>query len=70
MPWEPIKTNDGEYSALVGYIHSLITSIGRLIPSIAFGTWTLGKGQDPIEQVEQGISVGFSHIGMLQESGI
>ncbi|KZV64340.1 Aldo/keto reductase [Peniophora sp. CONT] len=42
------------------------TNDGRSIPSIAFGTWTLGKGQDPIEQVEQGISVGFSHLDTAQ----
>jgi len=36
---------------------------GHAIPSIAFGTWTLGNGQNPIDQVEQAISVGFSHIG-------
>jgi diketogulonate reductase-like aldo/keto reductase len=29
----------------------------------SFGTWKLGKGQDPIDQVDQAISVGFSHIG-------
>jgi hypothetical protein len=32
--------------------------------SIRFGTWTLGKGQGPIDQVEQALSTGFSHIGL------
>ncbi|KXN81908.1 NAD/NADP-dependent indole-3-acetaldehyde reductase [Leucoagaricus sp. SymC.cos] len=36
------------------------------IPSIAFGTWTLGNGQSPIDQVEQAISVGFSHVDTAQ----
>jgi diketogulonate reductase-like aldo/keto reductase len=35
------------------------------MPSIAFGTWMLGNGQGPIDQVEQAISVGFSHIGTI-----
>ncbi len=38
-------------------------TLGNAIPSIAFGTWTLGNGQGPIDQVEQAFSVGFSHIG-------
>lgn len=39
---------------------------GNVIPSIAFGTWTLGNGQGPIDQVEQAISVGFNHIDTAQ----
>jgi len=39
---------------------------GNAIPSIAFGTWTLGNGQGPIDQVEQAISVGFSHVDTAQ----
>ena len=35
------------------------------MPSIAFGTWMLGNGQSPIDQVEQAISVGFGHIGTI-----
>lgn len=42
---------------------------GHAIPSIAFGTWTLGNGQNPIDQVEQAISVGFSHIDTAQMYG-
>ncbi|KAI0002517.1 Aldo/keto reductase [Russula compacta] len=42
---------------------------GNAIPSIAFGTWTLGNGQGPIDQVEQAISVGFSHIDTAQSYG-
>lgn len=33
------------------------------MPTIAFGTWKLGNGQGPIDQVEQALSVGFDHIG-------
>ncbi|KZT18405.1 Aldo/keto reductase [Neolentinus lepideus HHB14362 ss-1] len=39
---------------------------GHMIPSIAFGTWTLGNGQGPIDQVEQALSVGFDHIDTAQ----
>jgi len=39
---------------------------GNAIPSIGFGTWTLGNGQGPIDQVEQAISVGFSHVDTAQ----
>jgi hypothetical protein len=38
-------------------------SLGSVIPSVAFGTWTLGNGQMPISYVDQALSVGFSHIG-------
>ena len=33
------------------------------MPSIAYGTWTLGNGQGVVDQVEQALNVGFSHIG-------
>ena len=36
---------------------------GSTIPSIAIGTWKMGNGQGPIDQVDQAISVGFDHIG-------
>ncbi|KAI0338423.1 Aldo/keto reductase [Trametopsis cervina] len=39
---------------------------GHSIPSIAFGTWTLGNGQQSIDQVDQAISVGFDHIDTAQ----
>ncbi|KAG6909758.1 hypothetical protein DXG01_015474 [Tephrocybe rancida] len=39
---------------------------GHLIPSIGFGTWKLGNGQAPTDQVEQALSVGFSHIDTAQ----
>lgn len=32
--------------------------------SFRFGTWKTGKGQESTDQVNQAISVGFSHIGM------
>lgn len=67
MPWDLIQLNDG-VCCHVGRLssHSPPTCLsGNAIPSIAFGTWTLGNGQGPIDQVEQAISVGFSHIGTL-----
>ncbi|KAL0958942.1 hypothetical protein HGRIS_014257 [Hohenbuehelia grisea] len=39
---------------------------GNSIPGIAFGTWTLGNGQGVIDQVDQAISVGFSHVDTAQ----
>ncbi|KAI9451785.1 Aldo/keto reductase [Russula earlei] len=39
---------------------------GNAIPSIAFGTWGIGNGQGTVDQVEQAISVGFSHIDTAQ----
>ncbi|KAF9221178.1 Aldo/keto reductase [Gyrodon lividus] len=39
---------------------------GYYIPSIAFGTWTLGNGQDPVDQVEQALDNGFNHIDTAQ----
>ncbi|KAJ7119705.1 NADP-dependent oxidoreductase domain-containing protein [Mycena epipterygia] len=39
---------------------------GREIPSIAFGTWKMGNGDGPISQVDQAISVGFSHVDTAQ----
>lgn len=35
------------------------------MPTIAFGTWKLGNGDGPIAQVDQAISVGFSHVGQF-----
>ncbi|KAF9449874.1 Aldo/keto reductase [Macrolepiota fuliginosa MF-IS2] len=45
---------------------SITLNDGNVIPRIAFGTWTLGNGQGPIDQVEQAISVGFSHVDTAQ----
>ncbi|KAJ6527085.1 NADP-dependent oxidoreductase domain-containing protein [Mycena capillaripes] len=39
---------------------------GREIPSLGFGTWKLGNGDGPISQVDQAISVGFSHVDTAQ----
>ncbi|KAK0211862.1 Aldo/keto reductase [Armillaria fumosa] len=39
---------------------------GHSMPSIAFGTWKLGNGDGPISQVDQAISVGFSHFDTAQ----
>ncbi|KAF8194448.1 NADP-dependent oxidoreductase domain-containing protein [Mycena galopus ATCC 62051] len=39
---------------------------GREIPSLGFGTWKMGNGDAPITQVDQAISVGFSHIDTAQ----
>lgn len=38
---------------------------GTSVPNIAFGTWTLGQGQQSTDKVDQAISVGFNHIGMF-----
>ncbi|KAJ7662278.1 Aldo/keto reductase [Mycena rosella] len=39
---------------------------GRALPSIGFGTWKMGNGDGPITQVDQAISVGFSHVDTAQ----
>ncbi|KAJ7085248.1 Aldo/keto reductase [Mycena belliarum] len=39
---------------------------GRKIPSLGFGTWKMGNGDAPITQVDQAISVGFSHVDTAQ----
>ncbi|KAF9807126.1 hypothetical protein IEO21_08379 [Rhodonia placenta] len=39
---------------------------GTSIPSIAYGTWTLGGGQWAVDSVDQAISVGFNHIDTAQ----
>ncbi|KAI0646243.1 Aldo/keto reductase [Trametes meyenii] len=39
---------------------------GNSIPSVAFGTWTLGGGAQATDYVDQAISVGFSHIDTAQ----
>ncbi|KAE9394236.1 Aldo/keto reductase [Gymnopus androsaceus JB14] len=39
---------------------------GYEMPSIAFGTWKLGNGEGPINQVDQAINVGFSHVDTAQ----
>jgi len=36
------------------------------MPSIAFGTWKIGNGQGPVDQVEQALSLGFDHIDTAQ----
>ena len=73
MTWDVIKLNDGRYKklhywygmgkAMYEYWTRTIR-IGTSIPSIAFGTWTLGTGQQSTDHVDQAISVGFNHIGM------
>ncbi|KII85495.1 hypothetical protein PLICRDRAFT_69888, partial [Plicaturopsis crispa FD-325 SS-3] len=42
---------------------------GHTIPGIAFGTWKLGNGQSPIDQVDQALDVGFSHVDTAQSYG-
>jgi diketogulonate reductase-like aldo/keto reductase len=39
---------------------------GRSIPGIAYGSWTLGNGREVIDQVEQGLDVGFDHLDTAQ----
>lgn len=45
-----------------------IFHVGHAIPTIAFGTWKLGNGQGPIDQVDQALSVGFEHIGVYRSA--
>ncbi|KAJ6450073.1 Aldo/keto reductase [Mycena sanguinolenta] len=42
---------------------------GRSIPSIGLGTGKMGNGDTPITQVDQAISVGFSHVDTAQLYG-
>ncbi|KAJ7252373.1 NADP-dependent oxidoreductase domain-containing protein [Mycena haematopus] len=42
---------------------------GYEIPSLAFGTWKLGRGDAPTSQVRQAIAVGFSHVDGNRYSG-
>ncbi|KAH8103302.1 Aldo/keto reductase [Cristinia sonorae] len=39
---------------------------GNVIPNIAFGTWTLGNGQTATDNVDQAISIGFTHVDTAQ----
>lgn len=39
---------------------------GNAIPSIGFGTWKLGNGEKPTDEVEQALSLGFSHVDTAQ----
>ncbi|THH01729.1 hypothetical protein EW145_g6862 [Phellinidium pouzarii] len=45
---------------------TLTLNDGATMPSIAFGTWTLGNGQSVIDQVDQALNVGFEHIDTAQ----
>lgn len=42
---------------------------GNEIPGIAYGTWRMGNGRGPIDEVNQAISVGFHHIDTAQLYG-
>ncbi|TFY68258.1 hypothetical protein EVJ58_g1102 [Rhodofomes roseus] len=79
MTWDLIKLNNGtcallevsrELTAILQIVLSggriLVTWTGTSIPSIAFGTWTLGGGQQSTDKVDQALSVGFSHIDTAQ----
>ncbi|KAG6844762.1 hypothetical protein H0H87_003985 [Tephrocybe sp. NHM501043] len=48
MPWDPIKLND------VGVV---LRSLHSQYCTSRFGTWKLGNGQSPIDQVDQALSV-------------
>ncbi|RPD65384.1 Aldo/keto reductase [Lentinus tigrinus ALCF2SS1-7] len=39
---------------------------GTSIPSVAYGTWTLGNGDQTVNYVDEAISVGFAHIDTAQ----
>ncbi|KAG2066644.1 Aldo/keto reductase [Suillus decipiens] len=45
---------------------SIKLNSGYYIPSIGFGTWALGNGQGPIDQVEQALDVGYNHVDTAQ----
>lgn len=67
MPWETIQLNNGTRTmapSLLSFSHR--STAGRKIPSIAFGTWKIGNGDGTISQVDQAISVGFSHVDTAQ----
>jgi diketogulonate reductase-like aldo/keto reductase len=44
----------------------IVMNDGNKIPGVAYGTWKTGNGQPTIDQAEQAISVGFSHIDTAQ----
>jgi diketogulonate reductase-like aldo/keto reductase len=39
---------------------------GYVMPSIAYGTWTLGNGQGPIDQIAQAFDTNYYHIDTAQ----
>ncbi len=62
MPWDTLKLSDGTLQIQRHLAYSCL--VGTEIPSIAYGTGSLGKGQGTVDKVDQAISVGFNHIGM------
>ncbi|KAG2066640.1 Aldo/keto reductase [Suillus decipiens] len=42
---------------------------GYVMPSIAYGTWTLGNGQGPIDQIAQAFDTKYYHIDTAQGYG-
>ncbi|KAF8129910.1 Aldo keto reductase [Boletus edulis] len=72
MPWDPIRMNSGKYYSPDSVSHptrSLFGYAGHSIPSIAFGTWSLGNGQNPIDQLTHVLQNGFNHIDTAQAYG-
>lgn len=65
MPWESKKLNSGGclFRRIRTSADKVVRMSGYYIPSIGFGTWTLGNGQGPIDQVEQALENGYNHIG-------
>lgn len=43
----------------------MVVHVGRSIPSLAFGTGSLGNGQSTIDTVDQALGTGFVHIGKI-----
>ncbi|KAF8184757.1 Aldo/keto reductase, partial [Pholiota molesta] len=37
-------------------------SDGNIMPSIAYGTWRTGKGQQPVDSLNQAFAVGIRHV--------
>ena len=42
---------------------------GTSIPSIAYGTWKMGRGDEAVDRIHQAIESGFDHIDTAQAYG-
>lgn len=63
-----LLSNTTIVAAAMGW-DSITLNDGTKIPSIAYGTWTLGNGQQTIDHVDQALDVGFNHIDTAQAYG-
>lgn len=65
--------NDRKHNPKYWVIHIIGTEVNadaHVRIHVSFGTWKLGNGQAVVDQVEQAISVGFSHIGITLKSSL